>query len=556
MTAINWIAGDGDWNTAANWGTGTVPGPTDDAVISVSGYYSISVGQSISVNSITIGAGGASLSLSGASVRATIAASITNAGQIGLQNGTALTVGDVNNSGNLSLQSGAALTAAGNFNNSGSLAVDNSPGSSGGSSFTVNGTLTNSNSVQVGNSILPAPATLTVQGLNNTGGIGIQGGSSAAQQAVLNVTQGQAPTTWTGSVGLGGYALLEYAGTGQISAIASHGSIGFWGAQAFIASAGLGASSNSALALSSNAGGLSLQGGAALAAAGDFNNSGNLGVDNSPASSGGSSFTVNGTLTNSNNVEVGSSNLTVPATLTVQGLSNIGSIAIQGGGSRAQQAVLNVTQGQAPTTWTGSLSLSGNALLDYAGTSQISAIASNGAIGLWGAQAFIASAGLGASSNSALALSSNAGGLSLQGGAALTAAGDFNNSGSLGVDNSPASSGGSSFTVNGTLTNSNIVEVGSSNLTVPATLTVQGLSNTGGIEIQGGSSGVSFAVLKTFANAGTININARSLLTLNGPASNQGTINLGGATISSDDSSGLTICPEEHSPETELYLSL
>ena len=36
MATINWKGGNGDWNTASDWDTGTVPGPSDDAVIAAS----------------------------------------------------------------------------------------------------------------------------------------------------------------------------------------------------------------------------------------------------------------------------------------------------------------------------------------------------------------------------------------------------------------------------------------------------------------------------------------------------------------------------------------
>ncbi len=34
---VTWVGGSGDWNLAANWDTGTLPGPQDDAVIDRSG---------------------------------------------------------------------------------------------------------------------------------------------------------------------------------------------------------------------------------------------------------------------------------------------------------------------------------------------------------------------------------------------------------------------------------------------------------------------------------------------------------------------------------------
>src|SRR5271157_1326564 len=30
---VTWIGGSGDWNTATNWSTGALPGPTNDVVI-------------------------------------------------------------------------------------------------------------------------------------------------------------------------------------------------------------------------------------------------------------------------------------------------------------------------------------------------------------------------------------------------------------------------------------------------------------------------------------------------------------------------------------------
>jgi hypothetical protein len=49
------IAG-GDWNTAANWNPATVPGPGDDAVISASGTYTITVSANTTVGTVTLNA--------------------------------------------------------------------------------------------------------------------------------------------------------------------------------------------------------------------------------------------------------------------------------------------------------------------------------------------------------------------------------------------------------------------------------------------------------------------------------------------------------------------
>ena len=55
----NWTdATGGDWNVASNWDTGTVPGPTDDACITLDGTYTVTnnTAPQISVNSFTLGA--------------------------------------------------------------------------------------------------------------------------------------------------------------------------------------------------------------------------------------------------------------------------------------------------------------------------------------------------------------------------------------------------------------------------------------------------------------------------------------------------------------------
>ena len=118
-----------------------------------------------------------------------------------------------------------------------------------------------------------------------------------------------------------------------------------------------------------NAGLFELQSGAALTTSGGLTNSGALYVDN--GGSGGSSLTVDGTLTNSNYVQVG--NGYVAGTVTAQGLSNTGTIGIYG--TSDDQALLSVVA-DAPPTWTGTVNIDGNGLLEFGGTSQIGTIAS------------------------------------------------------------------------------------------------------------------------------------------------------------------------------------
>ena len=415
--------------------------------------------------------------------------------------------GPVDNSGDLQLQDGAAVTVAGNLTNSGGLYVDN--GGSGGSNLTIDGTLTNSNYIQIGDGSVAA--TVSAAGLSDTGQIVIQGGST--NQALLKVAAA-APSSWTGTVTLSGNGLLEFGGTSEISAIASGGEINLYGPQALVAAAGLGTTSDTALsALTSNAGQLLLWDGSTLTltSSGGLTNSGSVLVDN--GGSGGSNLTIDGTLTNSNYIQIGDGS--VAATVSAAGLSDTGQIVIQGGSTN--QALLKVAAA-APSSWTGTVTLSGNGLLEFGGTSEISAIASGGEINLYGPQALVAAAGLGTTSDTALsALTSNAGQLLLQDGGTLTltSSSGLTNSGSVLVDN--GGSGGSNLTIDGTLTNSNYIQIGDGS--VAATVSAAGLSDTGQIVIQGGSTNQ--ALLKVAAAApsswtGTVTLSGNGLLEFGG----------------------------------------
>jgi hypothetical protein len=438
MATIKWLVGSGTWNTAAKWSPNSVPGPTDDAVVDAAGSYTVTIdAPAIDVGSITISDSSASL--------------VANNGQ--------------------------TETVVGDLTNGGSLGVDNG-GGQGGTTLSIGGTLTNSNFLQVGNNNLAT--TVTAQGLSNTGRIGIDGGTSSSQEALLNVTNAGAPSTWLGTLNVSGYGLLEFAGTSGISSIASGAQINLFTSQGFVAAAGLGTSSNTALAgLSSNAGQLLLQSGTTLSTTSGLNNSGTIYVNNGGL--GGASLSIGGTLTNSNFLQVGNNNLAT--TVTAQGLSNTGRIDIDGGASSSsQEALLNVTNAGAPSTWVGTLNVSGYGLLEFAGTSGISSIASGAQINLFTSQGFVAAAGLGTSSNTALAgLSSNAGQLQLQSGTTLSTTSGLNNSGTIYVNNGGL--GGASLSIGGTLTNSNFLQVGNNNLAT--TVTAQGLSNTGRIDIDG-----------------------------------------------------------------------
>jgi hypothetical protein len=212
MAQIHWNDGTADWTTSTDWSP-NAPGTNDD---------------------VTIGQGAPQVT--------------SNVG----------TVNSVTVSAQLTLTNGGALTTTGGLNNGGGLYVNN--GGTGGGSLTVGATLTNSNFMQVGNSGLAT--VVSAQGLSNTGRIDIDGGSTG--QALLSIAAA-APATWTGTLNVSGNGLLEFGGTTGIGAIGSNAQINLFGTQAFVAAAGLGTTSNTALTgLATNSGQLLLQSGAAL----------------------------------------------------------------------------------------------------------------------------------------------------------------------------------------------------------------------------------------------------------------------------------------------------
>jgi hypothetical protein len=451
---------------------------------------------------------------------------------------SATLTGTLTNSGSVVMQNGASVTASG-LSNSGGLAVDES--GPGGSSLDVAGTLTNSASLRIGNNVMSQAATVTAAGLVNTGTLDVISGTAKAtltagtlaNTGVINMAGGTtqaavdigapAPSTWTGTAQLSGNALLQFSGTNQIGTIGTNSGILLSGPQAFVAAAGINSTSNSALSgLSTIAsgGGLSLSEGASLTTNGGLTVSaaigtgpnGSLGVT---GATGNSTLDIGGTRTNGGALSIGTfSVFSGAATVTASALANTGEIVIEG--SSTSKGALEIGS-PASSTWTGTALLSGNALLQFAGTSQINTIGANAEISLTGPQAFVAAAGLGTTTNSALtSLSSNAGTFMILSagtpGATLTTTA-LTNSGNTEIDAGIGGLGGSTFNIGGTLTNSGTFGIGagtSANNIASSNVTASGLIDTGFVVVQAGSS-------------------APDNLTVNGPASNSGTgeVNIG-----------------------------
>src|SRR5271155_4503898 len=166
MASIFWTLGaSGNWNVAADWSTGTVPGINDDAVLGVTGFaivenYTVSVTTSIDVDSITISDSGAVLSIANPGA-VSVATDVSNAGKVALQNGGSLAVSD-------------------DFSNVAGGLIDVDASGAGGSSLNIVGTLTNSGAINVGGTSLTAPSALltTGGGFDNSGNVSVDGGGT------------------------------------------------------------------------------------------------------------------------------------------------------------------------------------------------------------------------------------------------------------------------------------------------------------------------------------------------------------------------------------------
>ena len=241
--------------------------------------------------------------------------------------------------------------------------------------------------------------------------------------------------------------------------------------------------------------------GASIQTQGDFRNSGQVYVGYNNAT-GGSSLTIGGTLTNTNYLLIGNTNQTglsstvSAANLVVGG----GNITLYGGtGTSTNQATLDITSGTAPSVLAGSLTLSGHALVEFAG-GQITSIGPQGGITLNGGSAFVADAADTGSNSALIGLANNAGTLELDNGATLQTQGDFTNSGTLNVDTgSYYTTGGASLTIGGTLTNTGRLTIGSYYQTTSgSTVSAVDLANAGYITLNGGTG--------TTANQATLDI--------------------------------------------------
>ena len=178
----------------------------------------------------------------------------------------------------------------------------------------------------------------------------------------------------------------------------------------------------------------------------------------------------------------------------------------------------------APATWTGTVDLTGDALLEFTGTTGITAIGTSADITLNGPAPRVAlSSNL--ATNSALAsLATNGGTFVLENGASLATTVGLTNNGTIEVDVS--GNGGSKLTIGGTLTNNEFLEIGNSIITTATAVTVAALSNSSEVEVTSGTAATTLKVTGGLTNSETVSIeklfgSGGSIVTIGGTLTNK-----------------------------------
>lgn len=434
--------------------------------------------------SITAIAGHAELVLDGAQARVAVSGSTaSNSGLTGL----------ASNAGTLAIQRGSKIATGGAFANNGLVEVDNDifgTGDAGGSSLAVAGVLTNRGDIDIGNAGLTIATSVSAAALTNTaiGTVNLTGGDTAAASLKIG---GAAPATLTGFYFLDGDALLQFGG-GHITAIAANSELSLDGAGARVALAANPATNSALTLLAGNSGTFDLEDHAAVAIATGLVNRNTLDVDG--GSDGGSTLAVHGVLTNLGSLAIGNDGLRTATLVKAGGFANSGALDLAG---LAGRATLDSTA-TAPNLLTGTITLEGNALLEFASGS-FAAIAGGADLSLDGPRARVAVNSDPTQSGALAKLMSNAGSLTLADGAAVATIVSFNNTGSLDLDAFGATGfsedGGSSLKIGSLLTNSSAIDVGNAGILAPTVLSAGGLANTGAINLTGAAgTAASFVV--------------------------------------------------------------
>ncbi len=323
---------------------------------------------------------------------------------------------------------------------------------------------------------------MTVGGLITPGRIFLDGGPGRATLDVL----GAAFPTVTNTIELDGNSLIEFGGSGSITAIASGGEIDLDGPGTHIALRSNIAASGALAKLASNAGELILSDGAAVATTVGFVNNGSLDIDpgfSGTFNDGGSSLAIGGTLTNNNSLDIGNDGITAATNVSAKALVNTGFIQLTG--SDNVQASMNINAAAPGLLAAGSYELFGDALLQFA-SGGIGAIGPGATLELDGAKSRVAVATTPNSNSALTGLASNAGTFELAEGATVSTTKGLTNTDLMEIDASE--NGGSTLTVAGVLSNSSSLDIGNGDILLATKVTAGGLVNTGTIDLTGGTN--------------------------------------------------------------------
>ncbi|HZZ87647.1 MAG TPA: hypothetical protein VFE13_04860, partial [Caulobacteraceae bacterium] len=483
-----WKGGKGAWTTAGNWTSGV---PT-------------------STSSVTINSGEPVVT-------------------------SAITIAALNNFGSLDFLHAGASKISGAVVNAGFFNIDNQT-ATGGTSLTVLGAFTNTGYLQVGysdNSLTAADTIKVASLVNSIGEIDLNGGITSAKSVVLDVT-GAAGAGFgvshvvTGTISLSGFSTLEFQ-TGQFSQIASGATLDLQGPHAFVADASK-LNANSALGgLNLVAGTLRISDGATITTNQAMNNINQIAVSTNggPAATlviggqletsgtvyvdvgglGGSAVTVQGAVINDNIFDIGSSGLRRSTTVTAKRFVNYGDLVVASALPTAALSLLDIAGaagfGQAGVLQ-GRVTLSGNAEIQF-DSGQITSIAREGELDLFGKTARIADASS-PGGNSAL------GGLRDVGGTLNLASGNVLATGALTIDQFGevdvdtafdfGGQGGSSLTVNGAVKNFGDFNLGGYGLTTGSQAVVNAFTNMGRLVVNGSFEAPERALLTVKSAAG------------------------------------------------------
>jgi hypothetical protein len=264
---------------------------------------------------------------------------------------------------------------------------------------------------------------------------------------------------------------------------------------------------------------------------------------------GGSSLTIGDWFYNYGTIQIGPSDNTLSADSTVS-IANLNVTTNAAfdlyGSSTARATFYNSSSGGSAGIVNADLSLSGDALFEYA-SGQFATIECT--LSLKGSHAFVADA---SDTNSNSMLKSlnrilQGGRLELENGASVTTSGALTNSGAIALDGTSGDAG-SLLQIDGKLTNTGTIDIGNRTLSATSTVEAGSLVNDGAINLHGNQQANVSATLHTtgaFTNDGSVNLSDDVLTNhdkIAGPVSGTGnfslskhsTLNFGGSVSSGE----------------------